>query len=59
VEARSDTKKRIADLVVKVKSAESYGEKCLRDFEDGLVQKLEELRGLYVGNVQTIGGLCS
>jgi hypothetical protein len=33
--------------------------KCLRDFEDGLVQKLEELRGLYVGIVQTVGVLCS
>jgi hypothetical protein len=31
----------------------------LRDFEDGLIQKLEELRGLYARNVQTIRGLCS
>jgi hypothetical protein len=31
----------------------------LRDFEDGLVQKLEELHRLYAGNVRTIGGLCS
>jgi hypothetical protein len=58
-EAHSDTKKRVADLEAKVKSAEAHGEKRLRDFEDGLVRKLEELCGLYVGNVQTIGGLCS
>jgi hypothetical protein len=51
---------------VKVRSAEACsidaaadGGKCLRDFEDGLVRKLDELRRLYVGNVQTIGGLCS
>jgi hypothetical protein len=31
----------------------------LKYFEDGLVRKLEELRGLYSGNVQTIWGLCS
>jgi hypothetical protein len=37
----------------------AHNEKRLRDFEDGLVRKLEELHGLYVGNVQTIGGLCS
>jgi hypothetical protein len=31
----------------------------LRDFEDGLVGDLVELRVLYVRNTQTIGGLCS
>jgi hypothetical protein len=43
---------------VKVRSAEACsidaaadGGKCLRDFEDGLVRKLDELRRLYVGNV--------
>jgi hemerythrin-like domain-containing protein len=59
VEAHSDTKKRVVDLEAKVKSVEDHGEKHLRDFKDGLVRKLKELRGLYVGNVQTIGGLCS
>jgi hypothetical protein len=57
VETCSNTKKRVADLEAKVKSAEAHDEKHLRDFEDGLVRRLEELRGLYVGNVQTIGGL--
>jgi hypothetical protein len=37
----------------------AHGEKHLRDFEDGLVRKLEELCGLYAGNVQTIRGLYS
>jgi phage shock protein A len=59
VEARSDAKKRVANLEAKVTSAEAHSEKRLRDFEDGLVRKLEELHGLYVGNVQTIGGFCS
>jgi hypothetical protein len=31
----------------------------LREYEDGLVQKLEELHRLYAGNAQIIGGLCS
>jgi hypothetical protein len=51
---------------VKVRSVEAHiievsstGEKRLREFEGGLVQKLEELQGLYAGNVQIIGGLCS
>jgi hypothetical protein len=66
LEARSDTQKRIDDLGARVRSAEAHSidvaaddEKRLRDFEDGLVQKMEELRGLYAGNVRTIGGLCS
>jgi hypothetical protein len=65
-EVCSDAKNRIAYLEANVWSAKAYsidvsikGEKRLRDFEDGLVQKLEELHRLYVGNVQTIGGLCS
>jgi hypothetical protein len=29
----------------------AHDEKRLRDFKDGLVRKLEELCGLYVGNV--------
>jgi hypothetical protein len=51
---------------VKVRSAEARsinaaadGAKRLRDFEDSLVQKLEELWRLYADNIQTIGGLCS
>jgi hypothetical protein len=31
----------------------------LREFEGGLVRKLEELRRLYADNVQIICGLCS
>jgi hypothetical protein len=58
VEARSDAKKRVADLEAKVKTT-AHGERRLKYFEDGLVRKLEELHGLYSGNVQTIGGLCS
>jgi hypothetical protein len=58
VEAHSDTKKRVANLEAKVKSAQAHDEKHLRDFKDGLIRKLLELCGLYVGNVQTIGGLC-
>jgi hypothetical protein len=65
-EVRSNTKKRIADLEVRVKSAEAYsvdvavvGEKCLRDFEGGFIRDLAELRALYVCNTQTIRGLCS
>jgi hypothetical protein len=65
-EVRSDTGKRIADMEAKVKSAEAHsidaatvGKKQLRDFEGRLVRRLEELHELYVGNVQTIGGLCS
>jgi FtsZ-binding cell division protein ZapB len=44
VEVRSDAKKKVADLEVRVKSTEAHsvdagatGEECLRDFEDGLV----------------------
>jgi hypothetical protein len=51
VEACSDAKKRVADLKAKVKTVKAHGEKCLRDFEDGLVRKLEELLRLYAGNV--------
>jgi hypothetical protein len=49
-QVRSDTEKQVADLEARVKSAEARsidaaakGEKKLRDFEDGLVRKLEEL----------------
>jgi hypothetical protein len=35
------------------------GERCLREFESELIQKMGELHVLYAGNVQTIGGLCS
>jgi hypothetical protein len=35
------------------------GEKRLKEFEGGLVRKMEELRGLYAGNIQIIGGPCS
>jgi hypothetical protein len=64
-EARFDAQKRTDDLEAKVKSAEAHsidvtadGERRLREFENELAQKLGELRKLYVGNVQTIGGLC-
>jgi hypothetical protein len=44
---------------VKVETAKAHSEECLRDFEVGLVRKLEEPCGLYFGNVRTIRGLCS
>jgi hypothetical protein len=63
--AHSDAEKRVAILEAKVRSAEAHnidvvsaGEKHLREFEGGLVRKLEELHGLYAGNVWIIGGLC-
>jgi hypothetical protein len=66
VKACSDIQKRIADLEAKVRFVEARSinvtadsEKCLREFEGGLVQKLEELCRLYVDNVQIIGSLCS
>jgi SMC interacting uncharacterized protein involved in chromosome segregation len=62
----SNADKCIVDLEAKVKSIESHsveiaaeGEKKLRDFESGLVQKLEGLREMYADKVQAIGGLCS
>jgi hypothetical protein len=65
-EVSSDTKKQIADLEVKVKSAEAhsvdvaaFGERHLKDFEDELIRDLAELRALYLHNAQAIGGLCS
>jgi hypothetical protein len=65
-EARSDTEKRVVVLEAKVRFAEAHnidvgsaGEICLREFEGGLVRKLEELHGLYAGNLRIIGGLCS
>jgi hypothetical protein len=61
-----DADECIADLEVKVKSAETHsveiaaeGDKNLRDFENGLVRKLEGLREMYADKVQTIEGLCS
>jgi hypothetical protein len=61
-----DADECIADLEVKVKSAETHsveiaaeGDKNLRDFESGLVRKLEGLREMYADKVQTIEGLCS
>jgi hypothetical protein len=66
VEVHSDAQKRIDGLEARVKSAEACiinaatnGEKRLKEFENGLVQKFGELHRLYTGNVQTIGGLCS
>jgi hypothetical protein len=63
---RSCAKKQIADLEVKVKSAEAHiadiataGEKSSQDFKDELVRDLVELRTLYVHNAQAIRGLCS
>jgi hypothetical protein len=56
---RNELKCRCEDLEAKVKTVKAHGEKRLRDFEDGLFQKLEELHRLYAGNVETIGGLCS
>jgi hypothetical protein len=53
-EARSDAEKRVVILEAKVRSVKAHiidvasaGEKCLREFEGGLVQKLGELHGLY------------
>jgi hypothetical protein len=50
-----DAKKEVADLEMRVKSAEAHSvdvaassEECLRDFEDGLVRDLAELRALYM-----------
>jgi hypothetical protein len=59
VETPSDAKKRVADLEARVESVKAHGEKHLRDFEGEFVHKLEELHGLYAGNVQIIGGLSS
>jgi hypothetical protein len=63
---RSEAKKKIMDLEARAKSVEVHNvdvatssEERLRDFEDGLVRDLVELRVLYVRNMQTIGGLCS
>jgi hypothetical protein len=63
---RVDAKKKVADLEARVKSIEAHsvdvnaaGEERLRDFEDGLVRDLVELRALYMRNTQTIRGLCS
>jgi hypothetical protein len=39
-EARSNAKKRVVDLEVKVKTVKAHDEKRLRDFKDGLVRKL-------------------
>jgi hypothetical protein len=65
-EARSDAEKRVVILEVKVRSVKAHiidvasaGEKRLREFEGGLVQKLGELHGLYSGNIRIIGGLYS
>jgi hypothetical protein len=62
----SDTEKRVAALEAKVKFVEAHNidvasarKKYLREFEGGLVRKLEELRGLYADNIRIIGGLCS
>jgi formiminotetrahydrofolate cyclodeaminase len=50
-EAHSNAKKRVVDLEASVKTMKAHGEKHLRDFEDGLVRMLEELRGLYARNI--------
>jgi hypothetical protein len=62
----SDADKHITNLEAKVKSVETHsveivaeGDKILRDFESGLVSKLEGLRKMYADKVQNIGGLCS
>jgi hypothetical protein len=66
VQIHSDANKRIADLELKVKSAETHsveiaaeGDKNLRNFKSGLVRKLEGLRKMYADKVRTISGLCS
>jgi hypothetical protein len=65
-EARSDAEKRVVILEAKVRSVKAHiidvasaGEKRLREFKGGLVQKLGELHGLYSGNIRIIGGLYS
>jgi hypothetical protein len=62
----SDADKCIGDLEAKVKSAETHSveiatecDKHLRDFEIGLVRKLEGLHEIYADKVWTIGGLFS
>jgi hypothetical protein len=58
--------KQIADLKVKVESAEAHGvdvaaasERHLKGFEFELICDLAELHTLYVRNAKVIGGLCS
>jgi hypothetical protein len=65
-EVCSRAKKQIADLEVKVESAEGHsaevaaaGEKRLKDFDDEVICDLAELRTPCVRNTQAIGGLCS
>jgi hypothetical protein len=61
---RSDAKKQIDDLKVKVESAEAHnievaaaGEGRLKDFKDELIRDLAGRRMLYVRNAQAIRGL--
>jgi hypothetical protein len=63
---RSDANKRIADIEAKVKFSETgsveivaEGNKNLRDFESGFVQKLRGPHEMYADKVQTIGRMCS
>jgi hypothetical protein len=57
VEVRSDAKKKVADLEMRVKSIKAHsidiaaaGEEHLRDVEDELICDLAELHALYVRN---------
>jgi hypothetical protein len=66
VEVRSDAKKQIVDLEVKVEFVEAHSvdvpaadERCLKDFEDELIHDLAERLALYVRNSQATGGICS
>jgi hypothetical protein len=66
VQIRSNANNSIADLEAKVKFAETHGveivaegNRKLKDFESGLVRKLEGLREMNANKVCTIGGLCS
>jgi hypothetical protein len=66
VKVCSSPKESVADLEATIRSTETHsvhvaaaGEKCLRDFQIGLVKNLVELQALYVRNTQSIRGLCS
>jgi hypothetical protein len=56
----------VTALETKIEFAEAHivdvaaaGEKCLKDFEDELVEDLAGLRALYICNINHIRGLCS
>jgi chromosome segregation ATPase len=63
--AHSDAEKRISSLEAKVVSAEARSaeiaiesKKSLKDFQDILVQQLEQVHDMYAEKIQSISGLC-